>query len=68
MKEIMAHLEGTKGEELCYREEYIEFYGYEKALSVDMQKALETAVEYGSTKIEIDIEIRPSTPKAKVVE
>ena len=61
MTGLRAHLEGTKGSELCYQKEYIDFYGSEKVLSVDLQKAIEKAVEFGSTKIEIKIEGQDST-------
>ena len=69
MKDILAHLEGTSGTELCFRDEYIDFYGSEKVLSVDLQKALEKAVELGSRKIVIKIQrsdepsIRKKIPK-----
>lgn len=61
MTGLRAHLEGKKGTELCYREEYIDFYGSENVLSVELQKAIEKAVEFGSTKIEILIEGQGST-------
>jgi len=61
MTDLMAHLEGRNKEEMCYREEYIEVYGYEKVMSVDLQKAIEKAVEFGSTIIEIKIEDRNSS-------
>ena len=65
MNKTVVHLEGTNGETLCYREEYIDFYGSQKVVSVELQKALELAVKYGSTKIEIEVEVRTSGETAK---